>query len=98
MGVKRTAVAALLLMMLDTSAVLAGPRCRVALSEWQPRDALQAKLEKDGWTVQSIRTDDGCYKVRGVSPSGERRSALFNPATLERVGRRDDDEQDDRDD
>jgi len=98
MGVKRTAIAALLLTVCHASTVLAGPLCRVALSEWQPREALQAKLETDGWAVQSIRTDDGCYKVRGVAPSGERRSALFNPATLERVGRNSDERRDEGDD
>jgi hypothetical protein len=72
---------------------LAGPalaehRCRVPLGEWQPREALQSRLEQQGWTVLSIRADDGCYKVRARNGNGERLEGKFDPATLEPVARR----------
>jgi hypothetical protein len=62
-----------------------GHHCRVPLSDWQPRNALQSKLELQGWTVLSIRADDGCYQVRATTESGQRFEGKFNPATLEPV-------------
>ena len=62
----RVAGTALLGLMCLAPPVLAGPHCRVPLGEWQPREALQAKLEQPGWMVVSIRVDDGCYKVRAT--------------------------------
>ncbi len=59
--------------------------CAVPLSDWQPREALAAKLRAEGWTDFLIRTDDGCYKVRAINGRGERMRAKFNPATLERL-------------
>ncbi len=77
-------------------------RCAVPLADWQPRQALESRLAADGWTVLSIRTDDGCYKVSAKNARGEVMKAKFDPATLERVtgdrhghGGRDDDRGDD---
>lgn len=60
-------------------------RCAVPLADWQPREALKAKLEQAGWTVLKIRADDGCYKVLAVDPEGNTRKGRFDPATLDRV-------------
>ena len=84
------------------SPAVAQHHCRVPLGDWQPREALQAKLEQQGWTVLGIRADDGCYKVRARNANGERLEGKFDPGTLEPIGRRggrgggevDDDEQD----
>lgn len=70
--------------------LVAGPAaadrdCRVPLADWQPREALQKKLEAEGWTVISIRTDDGCYKVRAVKAGGDRLKAKYDPARLEPI-------------
>jgi hypothetical protein len=70
------------------SPALAQHHCRVPLGDWQPREALQAKLEQQGWTVLGIRADDGCYKVRARDANGERLEGKFDPATLEPVARR----------
>jgi hypothetical protein len=59
----------------------------VPLSDWQPRAALQRKLEAEGWTVLKIRSDDGCYKVLARDGRGATLKAKFDPATLEPVGR-----------
>jgi hypothetical protein len=79
------------------AAVLAGPGlrpaaaeqrvCNVPLSDWQPRQALQKKLEDEGWQAIAIRIDDGCYKVRAMNAQGERLDAKFDPAKLEIVSR-----------
>lgn len=59
--------------------------CSVPLADWQPRDALVQRLATDGWTVVSIRSDDGCYKVVARNARGEMMKGKFDPATLERV-------------
>jgi hypothetical protein len=53
---------------------------------------LEKKLVADGWTAQTIRVDDGCYQVRASNARGERLEARFNPATLEMVSRKGDDD------
>lgn len=69
------------------SSAMAQHHCRVPLGDWQPREALQAKLEQQGWTVLGIRADDGCYKVRARNEKGERLEGKFDPGTLEPLGR-----------
>ncbi len=69
------------------SPAFAQHHCRVPLGDWQPREALQAKLEHQGWTVLGIRADDGCYKVRARNANGERVEGKFDPGTLEPVAR-----------
>lgn len=60
-------------------------RCEVPLSDWKPRAAVEAALEAKGWTVLSIRSDDGCYKVKVLTDTGEKRRVKLNPQTLEPV-------------
>ncbi len=60
-------------------------RCNVPLSDWKPRAAVEAALQAKGWTVQSIRSDDGCYKVKVTTETGEKRRIKLNPQTLEQV-------------
>jgi hypothetical protein len=67
--------------------VMAGPRCSVPLADWRPREALEAKLQGEGWTVVRIKTDDGCYKVYATNAAGRRLRAKFDPATLEIIRR-----------
>lgn len=73
----------------------ASSRCRVPLADWQPRQALQQKLEADGWRIEMLRVNDGCYHIHARNPRGERLEAMFNPATLEMVSRRPDRRRDD---
>lgn len=60
----------------------ASPRCKAAMADWQPRQALEAKLKAEGWTIRRIKTDDGCYKVHGTRSDGRRVKATFEPDTL----------------
>jgi hypothetical protein len=64
---------------------LAGGKCDVPVSEWQPREALKAMLESEGWHVQSIKAKDGCYEADAIDKQGATVGAYFNPKTLERV-------------
>jgi len=79
---------------LGAAPVAAEQACSAPLADWQPRQALQTKLEAEGWTVMSIRSDDGCYKVRATKAGGERLAAKYDPASLERVQRKQDDDDD----
>lgn len=79
-----------LVVLLVTACLVTGPAaadrdCRVPLADWQPRAALQKKLEAEGWVVMSIRTDDGCYKVKATNAQGGRLRAKYDPASLEPV-------------
>lgn len=78
----------LLFLALGAGPAAADSSCRVPLADWQPREALQRKLEADGWRVERIRAHDGCYRVRAVNAAGERLEARFDPATLAMLGRK----------
>jgi hypothetical protein len=80
----RTALA-IALLAATVAPAAADDRCGVPLADWQPRSALQAKLESEGWTVLRIHSDDGCYKVLARDAAGASVKARFDPATLERV-------------
>lgn len=60
-------------------------RCDVKMVDWQPVEALQQKLEADGWKVNRIKTDDGCYEVYAIDDKGRRIEAYFNPKSFDMV-------------
>ncbi|WP_422022337.1 PepSY domain-containing protein [Pyruvatibacter mobilis] len=60
-------------------------RCNVPMADWQPVEALQQKLEADGWKVNRIKTDDGCYEVYAIDDKGRRIEAYFNPKSFDMV-------------
>ena len=67
---------------LPLSAPLADSFCDAPLTDWQPREALLAKLEGEGWQGVAIRIEDGCYLVHAFNDRGERLHGKFDPATL----------------
>ena len=42
-------------------------------------------LSKQGWKVQRIKVDGGCYEVYAFNEKGQRVEAYFHPRTLEPV-------------
>ena len=72
-----------------TGTALAGSYCETPLEDWQPREALQTKLESQGWRGVGIRIEDGCYLVHAYNDQGERLHGVFDPATLEALPSRD---------
>ncbi|MEC9345394.1 MAG: PepSY domain-containing protein [Pseudomonadota bacterium] len=68
-----------------SAASASGDRCNVPAAEWQPREALQKKLEGEGWTIARIKTDDGCYEVYARDARGHRVEALVDPKSFEIV-------------
>ncbi|NBB48720.1 PepSY domain-containing protein [Rhizobium sp. CRIBSB] len=63
----------------------AAEKCDVAMADWQPREALQAKLEGEGWKVRSIKTEDGCYEAYAINGEGQKVEAYFNPQTFQSI-------------
>lgn len=61
---------------------LADDECEEPIADWQPREILKQRLEQQGWVVQRIRIDDGCYEVRALNERGRRIKATFSPASL----------------
>lgn len=64
---------------------LASEKCSVPMDDWQPREALQTKLEGEGWKVRAIKMEDGCYEAYAVSAEGKKIEAYFNPQTFQSV-------------
>lgn len=85
---KHTLITAILFGVVGSSAALASDEyCNVPVADWQPRQALQKKLEGDGWNVRRIKSDDGCYEVYATDNKGRRIQAAYNPKTFEMVKR-----------
>lgn len=72
-------------MMSASTAFASKDKCNVPMSDWQPREALQQKLEADGWKVNRIKVDDGCYEVYAIDKDGQRIEAYLNPKTFKIV-------------
>ncbi|WP_337954649.1 PepSY domain-containing protein [Sediminimonas qiaohouensis] len=56
--------------------------CNVAMTDWQPRNAIHQMAEQQGWTVQRIKVDDGCYEIKGRDAQGHRIEVKVDPQTL----------------
>ena len=71
--------------------------CRVPMTDWQPREAVQNMAKAQGWTVRRIKTDDGCYEIKGRDAQGREIEVKVDPGTLAIVEMvYDDDDDDDR--
>jgi len=84
-------ISALALTSLAASAVMASEGCSVPMKDWQPREALQSKLETQGWKVTRIKIDDGCYEAKAIDADGHKVEAYFNPVTLAKIRQERDD-------
>ena len=62
---------------------LAGDDCDVPVSQWQSRDAVMRRAAQQGWQVQRLKIDDGCYEIRGRDAQGREFKAKLDPRTLE---------------
>ncbi len=75
----------LLGVLLSGSAWAGGPHCHVPVADWQPRETLHQKLTHDGYRINRIKVDDGCYKVKALDPQGRKIEAKYDPKTFERL-------------
>ncbi|MCA6216874.1 PepSY domain-containing protein [Ideonella sp. B7] len=67
---------------LTTAPALADDDCEVPVSHWQSREAVMRYAAQQGWQVQSLKIDDGCYEVRGRDAQGRAFKAKLAPQTL----------------
>ncbi len=75
-------VAVVLAGLLLSGTAWADDDCVDPVADWQPRDVLRQQLEQQGWTVQRIKVDDGCYEVKGMDGAGNKLKAKYAPASL----------------
>lgn len=70
---------------LAAAPVLAGDDCDVPVSQWQSRDAVMRWAVQQGWQVQRLKIDEGCYEIRGRDAEGRELKVKLDPKTLEPV-------------
>ena len=73
------------LILISSGAAFASEGCSVPKAEWQPEHALRQKLENEGWKINRIKIDDGCYEVYGTDGKGQRAETYFDPKSFEVV-------------
>lgn len=56
--------------------------CDVPVKQWQSRDAVLRLAAQQGWQVQRLKIDDGCYEIRGTDAQGRSFKAKIDPETL----------------
>jgi hypothetical protein len=59
-----------------------GAACTVPAAEWQSKEALQQKLQAEGWTIKTVKVDKGCYEVYGTDATGKRMETYFDPKSF----------------
>lgn len=77
-----TRAGAVLVSLAFSGAALAANDCTDPVADWQPREVLRQQLEQQGWEVQRIKVDDGCYEVRGIDKNKNSFKAKYAPASL----------------
>lgn len=77
--------------------VLADDDCDAPLDRWQSRDAVHQMAFAQGWQIQRLKIDDGCYEVRGTDALGRTFKARIDPETLKVLKLKREDHQRDRD-
>lgn len=60
----------------------AGDDCDVPPQAWQPRSAVSALAQRNGWQLDRLKIDDGCYEISGRDAEGRRFKAKLDPASL----------------
>lgn len=68
---------------LSVGTAFASDDCNDPVDTWQTQESLQQILESNGWQVNRIKVDDGCYEAKGIDTLGNQFEAVFAPASLE---------------
>ena len=55
----------------------------VDAGDWLTEAQLTEKIAAEGWTVNRMKQDGGCWEVYGSMPDGKRVEAYFHPASGE---------------
>jgi len=64
---------------------LADDDCEAPVQQWQSREAVRQMAVAQGWLVQRLKIDDGCYEIRGTDAQGRAFKAKIDPQTLKVV-------------
>ena len=80
----RTLSQGLLVFLLGFAALpaLAEDDCDAPLKRWQSRDAVRQMAAAQGWQIERLKIDDGCYEIRFTDAQGRRFKAKIDPETL----------------
>lgn len=73
--------------------VLADDDCDAPLNRWQTREAVRQMAAAQGWQIQHLKIDDGCYEIRGMDAQGRSFKATIDPETLKVLKMKQDDRQ-----
>jgi len=61
---------------------LADDDCDAPVERWQSREAVRQMAARQGWQIQRLKIDDGCYEIRGTDSQGRSSKAKIDPETL----------------
>ena len=61
---------------------LADDDCDAPMDRWQSREAVRQMAARQGWQIQRLKIDDGCYEIRGTDTQGRAFKAKIDPETL----------------
>jgi hypothetical protein len=56
--------------------------CDAPVERWQSREAVRQMADRQGWQIQRLKIDDGCYEIRGTDRQGRSFKAKIDPETL----------------
>ncbi len=62
---------------------VASSDCDAPAARWQSREAVRQMAAQQGWQVERLKIDDGCYEIRGTDAQGQRFRAKLDPETLQ---------------
>lgn len=79
----RVRALAIAMLVVTGPAARAADDCDAAPETWQPRSAVQALAARNGWRVDRLKIDDGCYELKGHDATGRRFKARLDPASLQ---------------
>lgn len=56
--------------------------CDAPMERWQSREAVRQLAARQGWQIQRLKIDDGCYELRATNAQGRSFKAKLDPETL----------------
>ena len=56
--------------------------CDAPVVRWQSLEAVRQMAVRQGWQIQRLKIDDGCYELRGTDAQGRSFKAKIEPETL----------------
>ena len=80
---KRILATLAVLAILPAGAALADDDCLVTPEQMQSWEAVAQLAAGYGWTITSMKLDDGCYEIDVTDTGGNSTEAKIDPATLD---------------